>query len=89
MGMTDAFDSALAKFDKISDSTYVSDVSHTAKLEVDEEGSRAAAVTEITVAESAMEIEQRIDFILDQPFLFFIQDKESGVILFMGSVNNL
>lgn len=89
MGMVDAFDSQKAEFPVIGD-VYVSEASHKAKLEVDELGSRAAAVTEFAVAEAADEVEmESIEFIVDRPFLFTIQDKKTGMILFMGQINVL
>lgn len=90
MGMENAFHDRLADFPGIGE-IYVTDVSHKAKIEVDELGSRAAAVTEDSsalTAEEDPEIEI-IHFIVDQPFLFIIQDTETGIILFMGQVNNL
>lgn len=90
MGMVDAFDRTLAEFPGIGE-VYISDAAHKAKLEVDELGSRAAAVTEYAVAAAAEEPEEMeyIEFIVDRPFLFTIQDKETEIILFMGQVNNL
>lgn len=90
MGMVNAFDRMLAEFPGIGE-VYISDAAHKAKLEVDELGSRAAAVTEYAVAAAADEPEEMesIEFIVDRPFVFTIQDKETGIILFMGQVNNL
>ena len=89
MGMVNAFDWRLADFPGIGDEIYVVEASHVAKLEVDELGSRAAAVTEFgTDAGSSLIMEELIEFIVNQPFIFFIQDKETGIILFMGKVND-
>lgn len=89
MGLVNAFDPEKAEFPGIGD-VYINDASHKAKLEVDELGSRAAAITELDVAEAAEEVEiESIEFIADRPFLFTIQDKKTGMILFMGQINNL
>jgi len=89
MGMKIPF-TASADFSKLADSLYISDVGHRAKLEVDEEGSRAAAVTEVVMNETAMlEPETAIEFIVDRPFILVIRDKTNNVILFTGQVNNL
>lgn len=89
LGMTDAFDSTLAQFPGIGD-IYVSDAGHMAVLEVDELGSRAAAVTSMMAKNCALVREENaVRFIVDQPFVFFIQDRESGMILFMGQVSEL
>ena len=89
MGMENAFNERLADFPGFGE-IYVTDVAHKAKIEVDELGSRAAAVADssASTAEEEPEIEI-IHFIVDQPFLFMIQDTETGIILFMGQVNNL
>lgn len=89
MGMVNTFDGSLADFPGIGDEIYVVDASHVAKLEVDELGSRAAAVTEFATTDGCSPImEESIEFIVNQPFIFFIQDKETGIILFMGQVND-
>ncbi|MBM0064068.1 serpin family protein [Alkalicoccobacillus gibsonii] len=53
-------------------------------INVDEEGTEAAAVTGAALNESATLVEKR--FIVDRPFLFSIIDEETETILFMGSV---
>ncbi len=89
LGMQDAFDPGAADFSKIGE-VYVSDIGHMAVLEVDELGSRAAAATDLMVSETSIIIEENpVMFIVDQPFVFTIQDKETGMILFMGQIQNL
>jgi len=89
MGMVSAFKGD-ADLDKIGPDRYVSDVAHRAKIEVFEEGTRAAAITEIVTNDSAaIEIEKTIKFIADSPFIYVIRDTESGIILFMGQVTSL
>lgn len=89
MGLVSAFDKEKADFSGIAENIYISDIAHRAKIEVDEEGSRAAAVTEITMNVTGMLIEEkdRKEFICDRPFVFVIRDKSSGTILFTGVVN--
>ena len=69
----------------------ISDVNHRAKLEVDELGSKAAAVTEVVMVEGAMILpeEPAPEFIVDRPFFFVIRECDTGMILFAGHVNNL
>ncbi|XP_013790947.1 leukocyte elastase inhibitor-like [Limulus polyphemus] len=92
MGIKKAFSTA-ADFSGISgrQDLYVEDVLHKAVIEVNEEGSEAAAVTGVVISlKSASAHEEHIEiFNADHPFLFFIRDKVSGIILFMGSVNDL
>ena len=68
----------------------INSIIHKAYVDVDEKGTKAAAATAISVGEYSAEGEYRepILFIADHPFLFIIQDEESGNILFMGRVMN-
>ena len=89
MGMKEAFEET-ADFDKIAADLYVTQVLHKAKIEVDEQGTKAAAVTVIEAAGCAM-VEEKIPVIFeaDRPFVYVIQDTRTGMILFMGRVSSL
>jgi len=66
---------------------WLSSVLHKAFVEVDEEGTTAAAATAVsTLAESVSIPEPPPVFRADHPFLFLIRDDVSGSILFMGRV---
>jgi serpin B len=89
MGMTEIFDDRVANFTNMvtpklnRQGVYVSDARHKAYIEVNEEGSLAAAAT--TVAVSTRSFAKRpFEFVADHPFMFLIRDNESGTILFMG-----
>jgi serpin B len=84
MGMRDAFNAGMANFSGINGtrSLYISDVIHKAFLEVNEEGTEAAAATGI-VSKSIKPIMRA-----DHPFLFIILDNHSGSILFLGKIEN-
>ena len=80
----------ITAFECLSEDLFVSDVSHKAKIEVDEDGTKAAAVTGILTKDmAAPPMEEAIRFVADRPFLYVIQDTQTGIILFMGRVNNL
>lgn len=69
--------------------TLVSDVTHKAVIEVNEEGSEAAAVTVVQIAtkSAGFSPERRpIQMIFDRPFYFIIQDKTHKLNLFMGRI---
>lgn len=61
--------------------------------EINEEGTEAAAVTIIVLTESDIGGEpappQIVEFYVDRPFLYFIKERSTGTIFFMGQVNNL
>lgn len=70
---------------------YVSDIFHQAFVEVDEEGTEAAAASAIVMgpAGSAPSTQQMPPvFRADRPFLFAVRDLDSGAILFMGRVGD-
>ena len=53
-------------------------------IEVDEEGTEAAAAT--AIVSNDYEMSEKIEFIADHPFLFFLRDLETGLLLFQGRV---
>ncbi|MCX7998408.1 MAG: hypothetical protein N3A69_05575, partial [Leptospiraceae bacterium] len=59
-------------------------VVHQAYVKVDEKGSEAAAATAVVVGVTA--VREKKVFRVDRPFVFVIQDRETGLILFMGRV---
>ena len=88
MGMTDAFDKNKADFTAMVDrgNMYISMVLHKANVDVDEDGTEAAAVTAIMYGATSALIEkpQPIPFVCDEPFTYVISDDVTGEILFMG-----
>lgn len=88
MGMENAF-SDRADFSLLAENLKISDICHRAVIEVDEEGSRAAAVTDIMMNLTSVPVmEEKEEFIADHPFLFLIRDRESGVVLFTGRLSD-
>ena len=69
---------------------FISAVVHKAFVDVTEEGTEAAAVTGVGVAESAVAVPPKSPpvFRADHPFLFLIRDLRTDSILFMGRVQN-
>ena len=92
LGMTDAFSPAQADFTAIAnppdprDRLFLSQVFHKAFVKVDEKGTEAAAATAAVMARAAAALAPPAEFKADHPFLFFIRDNASGMILFMGRV---
>lgn len=84
MGIKDLF-TANANLSGISSTTHLNfdDAVHKAKIEVNEEGSTAAAATVLFSFRSARPVEPA-QFYCDHPFLFFIYDHKSKAILFAG-----
>jgi serine protease inhibitor len=88
MGMPTAFRAGKADFSAIAkgEGLFLSAVFHGAFVEVNEEGTEAAAATgEVMQTLGARTPEM---FTADHPFLFLIRDRETGCILFMGRVTD-
>jgi len=88
MGMPLAFDMAKADFTAMNggkEPLGISEVIHKAFVDVNEEGTEAAAATAIDVWPTE-DVAPPPEFRADHPFLFLIRDLRSGAILFMGRV---
>lgn len=89
MGMKEPF-SDDADFTGMTDANdlKIDEVIHKAFIEVNESGTEAAAATAvIMVLKSALQ-EETIRFMANHPFIYFIMDKTSGGIIFMGRLVN-
>lgn len=81
-GLTEMVDSAVGQ------NLYVSSIFHKSFIEVNEEGTEAAAVTAAVVKLRALMIERKLDFVADHPFLFVLREDMTGVVFFVGQVLN-
>jgi serpin B len=59
-------------------------VKHKTFVEVNEEGTEAAAVTGVAITRGISD--EMIEMIVDRPFFLVIRDNQTGTILFMGSI---
>lgn len=84
MGMPTAFGNADFSGMTGTRSLFIDQVIHQAFVKVDEEGTEAAGATAVGMNESA--VMQRKVFNADHPFVFVIQEKNTGNILFLGRV---
>jgi serpin B len=87
LGMGMAFDPSEAEFREMSplDPLFIALVKHKSRIEVNEEGTEAAAATGV-VMEMAAAPEEKFRMTCDRPFLFAIADNKTGAILFLGTV---
>ena len=87
MGMGLAFAPGLADFTGIADAALnIDEVKHKAVIEVNEEGSEAAAVTSVVIVETSLPLIPMM--FVDKPFVFAIRDAQSNGILFIGKMMN-
>jgi serpin B len=89
MGMPTAF-SGGADFSGMTGNKelFIGAVLHKSFVSVDEKGTEAAAVTAVIITVVSMPPPATVNFTADRPFIFLIQDIETGSILFIGRVLN-
>ena len=95
MGMPTAFNPLLADFTNMwtrqnDENLYISEVIQQTFVEVQEGGTEAAAATAVVMLGASAPIQEEPPkiFKADHPFIFIIQEKASGNILFMGRMSN-
>jgi serine protease inhibitor len=89
LGMKQAFDPNAADFSAMAgEPLFVSLVAQKSFVDVNEEGTEAAAVTTIWMTNSLAMPSSPFEMLMDRPFLFVIDDNQTGAILFMGIVND-
>ncbi len=94
MGMEDAF-SEIADFSGMASTgtgtLYINRVLHKTFIQVDREGTKAAAVTAVEMCCESVAIEEKPpkQVILDRPFIYAIIDTQTGLPVFMGAVNSI
>lgn len=92
--MPSVFDENKADFAKFAENRkkeelnlYIKDIIHKSFIDVNEEGTEAAAVTVVQMRSASVPLPPPI-FKADHPFIFLIQERETGQILFIGKVVN-
>jgi serpin B len=85
LGMSIAFDPNAADFTNMyaPGGAYISKVKHKTYVDVDEEGTEAAAVTSVEIGLTSAGPQP---IVIDRPFVFAIRENHSGTILFVGKM---
>ena len=89
MGMELAFDPKQADFSGINvgvEPLWIDEILHKTYIDVDEEGTEAAAATAMMFAGRAAAPRPPVAFAADRPFVFCLRDVRTGLIVFMGRV---
>ncbi len=89
LGMEAAFTEGKADFSgmRAQRDLFISEVKHKAIVELNEEGTTAAAATSVGIGVTSVRPEpQRFTFVADRPFLMAIRNQQTGAILFIGAV---
>ena len=89
LGMKNMFSAGVADFSGMDGTRnlYVGFVKQEVAVEVNEEGSEAAAATGMGMMMRSMPAPPQ-EFVVDHPFIFYIRDKLTGMLLFQGRVAN-
>jgi len=90
LGMRAAFIDGRADFSRMSapsSQLFISLVKQKTYVDVNEEGTEAAAVTNVGITLTSLPV--RHQFIVDRPFVFVLRERLSGTILFMGKITRL
>ena len=85
LGMEVAFDPGQADFTRMyqgPERVYINQVKHKTFVQVNEEGTEAAAVTSVGIAITSVGLWMRVD----RPFIFVIRENQSQTILFVGKI---
>jgi serpin B len=85
MGMPSAFNTATSNLSKIAEDLFISFVKHKTFIEVDERGTKAAAVTVIGVAPTSVP-PPPVQVTFDRPFVFAIVDNSTDLPIFIGTL---
>ena len=94
MGLTECFDEDKANFDQLGktirgDRIFINLVRQKAKIIVDEEGTEAAAATEVLMCDRGAIIETELkELYFNEPFIYMILDLETEIPLFIGILDN-
>ena len=91
LGVKSAFEPNAADFSGINGkhNLYIGTAVHKAFIDVDENGTEAAAAIAAAMTRTSMPLESTpLVFSVDRPFVFFIRDEVAGAILFLGRVDD-
>ncbi len=90
MGMQPAFEGGLEDMfvSTGGNRAFISKVLQKTYIDVNEEGTEAAAVTSVDVALTAMPEDEPFQMTVDRPFFFAIRDDQTGALLFLGSITD-
>lgn len=86
LGMTSIFSNDANFKNMTSKKVNVDEVKHKTFVEVNEEGTEAAAVTSIGIRVTSIDLNEPFKMIVNRPFFYAITDNKTGTILFMGKM---
>lgn len=92
LGVKQTFDSNRGNFSNLAetpDPIFINQIIHKSYIKVNEQGSEAAASTLVAMmAGGGPSTEEPFKMVVNRPFLFAIKDRQTGVMLFLGAIEN-
>jgi len=89
MGVNNLFETGSADLSGISDKRLsISEVMHKSAIEVDEKGTEATAATSLAKSFTTLVDDNPFNLVVNRPFVFAIEEKQSNSLLFMGKISN-
>ena len=93
MGMPTAFsrdaDFSNMYYDDAGKDVYIGYVLHKTFIDLDENGTKAAAATIVVMQEKGMPMKPDKEVVFDRPFVYCIFDTQTNILLFIGALNSL
>jgi serine protease inhibitor len=90
LGMTTAFETG-ANFSRMieeKEALSISKVKQKTFIDVNEEGTEAAAVTSVEIVKESASLDKPFHMEINRPFIIIISDNKTGAIIFLGSISN-
>jgi serine protease inhibitor len=90
LGMTTAFDTG-ANFSRMieeNEALSISKVKQKTFIDVNEEGTEAAAVTSVEIVKESASLDKPFHMEINRPFFIVISDSKTGAIIFLGSISS-
>lgn len=86
LGCKSMFSPYIADFSNLAKDLFVSEIAHEAVVIVDEEGTEAAAATVAYLHENFISLQEKptVEFKADHPFVYYIRNKITNKLLFVG-----
>lgn len=85
MGLSLPFTAGKAEFDVENNDVVISDILHNAVFEIDEVGGTGAAATGVVMNVTCVPVQPK-NVVVNRPFLIFVADKSTGIVLFAGRI---
>lgn len=91
MGMPTAFSSKadFTRMNSADNDIFIGQVIHKTFIDLDENGTKAAAATVVATKNTAMPLQPEIELVFDRPFIFCIFDTNTNIPVFIGVLNSL